>query len=168
MSLAQDQRFGCAACYQTLDSRDPSVGRNHFAECSTCRALYHDSCVPERCESAGCESTQFGRRRIAPPLELDFSARAPLSHRAGGASSITDEPLGVSSGTIPVEGGATMSVSIRNNALEPIEVPRWTGPPWAFIDLGGGRPADTRRLQPERRSQAGFTQPRCCPKRRLG
>lgn len=86
---SENQRFGCYYCFKTLDPLDKTEDLRTFAQCVSCNAVYHESCIPQSKKCLRCGKTNFQAIKIQSPGQLyaiTKPSRLPIKTSALGYS----------------------------------------------------------------------------------
>ena len=128
----------CGSCFLLLD---PSLlSGNQVQRCAGCGWMYHSKCWDRyRCANPGCKGKMAIGVTVASPQPA--AARLIVNYPVvgGPVNFLTDEPLGVSCGT--VVDGYEEPVVVRNNSDFPLALPPSLRLPWVTLRVVP-KPAD--------------------------
>ncbi len=145
----QAPRLFCGWSFETLDPDHPDPAKREFVRCVHCGRFYIAANWPGNCTAIHCQSEECEPYLVETPEQLIVTPRRPIPYNSGPLNSLSDKPLGISTGTVYLENGQPRRIAFRNNSDEPIEIPSSFGPLWlgvAWEDIKASVGGDPRSL----------------------
>jgi hypothetical protein len=140
-------RLGCGFCFRTLDPNDDNPKLRTFVQYN--QRHYHDYCWSHHKPKGAGDAQAL---TIIPPDPLAEVHRTPVLFQGGPVNAITDQPLGISTGTISFDhrtDTGEKTLLIRNNTNTEQLLSRRRAPLWVYIDYGNYRAvSDEMSLHP--------------------
>jgi hypothetical protein len=147
------QRLGCPYCFRTLDPNDERRDFRQFVR-SADGQTFHAICWDSHKESLS-QPSEIKPVQIKAPDPLPVVDREPIVLYSGPSNAISDTPLGISVGTLFIQGhpeahNPNNVFALQNNSDQPITIHRNLGPRWLYLDFGryDDAPSPTITLQP--------------------